>query len=285
MGDGREALLAALDVRRYAKLSVAVGVVVALAVTAVFVWPGPRGTTQPTVYYLGLAFVLFVAVALLSITVLTTRRLLALSVDPATLVRRTATGGLLAGGLWLAGGGALLAESEVVTDRVPGLVLPWAPLVGLLGVWAVHTRYKRETSVRPLAVVGAVLALVGAVVVADVVAFDLPALLGDAPPATADGVDRLFQAGMGLLVAGHVCQAAAAALAGADPEVTFPLGGLPVVGVMGFLTLAAPTGLAVFAADVGLAWLLVGWQLRDVRDEEVPTGPAPGFGADDDAAD
>lgn len=284
---GRAALLAALDVRRYARLSVAIGFVVAVAITVFFVWlVGGGDTTRPTPYYLGLTFVLFVAVALLAVTVLTTRRILRLTVAPASIVRRGAAGGLLAGGCWLVAAGSLLLWPRAPFEGIVRIVLPWAPLFSLTGLWAVHTRYKRLTVGSWVTGGGTLVAVVGALVVADLLVIDLPALLGEATAGEPADVGGLFLGGVVLFVAGHVIGAVVALSSEGRSGVAVALGVLPTAGAAGYVVLADPRlGLAALATGAGFAWLLVGWQLRQVRDDDVPSAPAPSLGAGVDAPD
>jgi hypothetical protein len=266
---GREALLDALEVSRYGKLGVAFGFVFAVALTVFFVVVLAGGqTTQPAPYYLGLSFVVFVSVSMLSVGVLTGRRALHLAVAPASIVRRSATGGLLGGLCWLGGAAALATGAP----GLAGSLLPWAPLLSLFGVWAVHTRYKRTTPVRPLAAAGALVAVPGALVVADLVALNLPALLAADGPVEVASKQRLFLVGAGLLGGGHALQALTALLGDGDWQVPVLLGVAPLAGLAGFLALGGPVALAVLAAGFGLAWLPVNWWLRGVSDAEVPAG-------------
>jgi hypothetical protein len=269
---GRAALLRALDVRRHALQALAIGLAVGVGVPVLFVVVLAGGSpTQPLPYYLGLAFVVFVTVAMLSVGVLTGRRVLTLAVTPASIVRRSATGGLLAGLLWLAGGAALVAG---LSFRVTATLLVPGAILTLFGLWAVHTRFKRTSSLRPLAAVAAWVGVAGALIVADVVAVDMAQLL----PGLGVGVDpstaRLLLAGAGLLAASQAVGALLALAGGAGTRMGLALGGVPLAGlaVYGLLGAGRPA-LAALALGFGVSWVLVSWWLRGVADDEVPTAP------------
>jgi hypothetical protein len=278
---GRDALLEALEVPRNARIAVAVGMVTAVLVALFFLGVLAGGEPgDPALYYLGLAMVVFVSTTLLAASVLTVRRALALTAHPASLVRKAAIGGLLGGIAWLGAAGAALviataASGGASTARtVAGFLLPWAPLLSLSGAWAVHTRYKRATSIRPLSAAGALLAVPGALVVADLGALELTVLLArPGPPGTS--VPGLFLVGVSLLASGHALQGAAALSATRSAVPTLltvaPLAGLASLALLG----PGPAGIAAVAAALGLTWLGACWTLRGVADDEVPTGPDP----------
>lgn len=273
---GREALLSALEVTRYGKLGVAFGFVFAVALTVFFVVVLAGGqTTQPAPYYLGLSFVVFISMSILAVGVLTGRRALHLAITPASIVRRSATGGVLAGLCWLGAAAALAAGAT----GLAGALLPWGGLLSLFGVWAVHTRYKRTTPIRPLAAAAALVAIPGALVVADLAALNLPALLAADGPVEVASKQRLFLVGAGLLAGGQAVQSLAALLGDGDPRVPVLLGVAPLSGLGAFLALGAgPVALALLAAGFGVAWLPVSWWLRGVSDADVPAG-TPEFAA------
>lgn len=277
---GREALLAALQVPRYARLAVVIGAVVTLVVTLFFLglvagWaPG-----DPAAYYVGLAFVVFVSTTLLAASVLTLRRVLSLVVHPASIVRRAATVGLLGGLCWLGVAGALAASALAgdglpVADAVAGIALPWAPLLCLGGVWALQTRYKRETPVRPVAVIGAVIAIPSALVLAALAARELSVLLATPPPPGTQVPDLFVVASAGLSV-GHALQAIAVVLGGLHGR-SVGLVVAPLLGLAGLLAAGpSPVGIAALAAGHGLGWLFVTLALRRVADAAVPAGRDP----------
>ena len=285
---GREALLRALDVPRNARVAGVVGVVTSLVVTLLFlgVHAGWQ-SREPLPYYVGLTFVVFVSTTLLAASVLTVRRAIALTVHPASLVRRGAGFGVLGGLAWLAaaaalgllvaGGGvapagtarAVAADSTAAT--VAGLVLPWAPLLSLGAGWALYTRYKRVTPIRPVGMVAGLLAVGGAVVIADLAALDLSLLLAWPGPPRTD-VPVLFVAGAGLYVAGHALLALLAVLAEPTARgVHFGVG--PLLGLAGLLGFGpGPLGVAIFSGLVGVTTIAIGWSLRDVAEADVPAG-------------
>lgn len=288
---GRAALLEALEVSRNARLGLVVGAAVAVLVTGFFLGVVAGGDPgEPTPYYLGLAFVVFVSTALLAASALTARRALALAVHPASVVRRAATVGLLGGLCWLGAAAALAVaateagglEAAGAGRTVAGYLLPWAPLLTLGGVWAVHTRTKRETPVRPLGALGALLAVPGAVVVADLAALELSVLVADAVP-PGSRVRAVFVGGAALLVAGHALQATAAALAGRSRLAVLLAAG-PLAGLAGLVALGpGAASLAAIAAGCAVAWLGVPRSLRTVADEAVPASPAAVGDTDPDA--
>ena len=285
---GREALLRALEVPRNARLAAVIGVVLSLSVTLLFlgVHAGWQ-SREPLPYYVGLTFVVFVSTTLLAASVLTVRRAIALTVHPASLVRRGAGIGLLGGLAWLAaaaalgllvaGGGvapagtarAVAADSTAAT--VAGWVLPWAPLLSLGAGWAVYTRYKRTTPSRPVGMVAGLLAVAGSLVMADLAALDLSLLVAWPGPPRTD-VPVLFLVGAGLYAAGHALLGLMAVLAVPSARnVLFGVG--PLLGVAALLGFGpGPVGLAIFAALTGVTTTAVGLSLRTVEEADVPAG-------------
>lgn len=288
---GIPALLDALEVRRHARHAIGIGFAVAVGVAVLFVVVLAGGQpTQPLPYYASLAFVVFVTVSMLAALVLTGRRVLALAVSPASIVRRSATGGLLAGALWLGTAGVLLAGAGF---RIVATVLVPAALLTPLGLWAVHTRYKRTSLLGPLSALGAWIGLLGALVVADLAAFRMAPLLPGVGLGVDAGLERLFLVGAGGLAAGQVLQALVATVGSdagpgwASTRTPLAVGLPPVIGLAGYL-LAGPVpglgatgfrstapgrpGLALLALGFGLSWLATGYWLRRVTDDDVPAG-------------
>ena len=271
----RAALLEALEARRLARLALAIGAIVAVAVPLLFVGGLAGGRTdEPVWVYLSLAFVVFVATAIMAAVVLLLRRLLRLAVHPAALVRWSATGGLLAGLLWGVAAVALLLGPGQPWATLVDVALPWAGLLTPLGCWAVYARYKRTVRVRPPVIVATLVAIAGALLLADLAAFELVALLPDVGRAVDPPVVRLYAYGAIALVGGQ----AALALLAVDPPasvgVPAALAVPPLFGLAGFLAFAPGRGsLAVLAAGLSVGWLATAWQLRQVADEAVPIGP------------
>lgn len=271
----RAALLETLDARRLARLALAIGAIVAVAVPLLFVVGLAGGRTdEPVWVYLSLAFVVFVATAIMAAVVLLTRRVLRLAVHPAALVRWSATGGLLAGVLWGVAAVALLLGPGQPWATLVDVALPWAGLLIPFGCWAAYTRYKRTARVRPLVIVATLVSVAGALVLADLASFELVALLPDVGRAVDPGVVRLYAFGGIALVGGQV----ALALLAVDPPrsvgVPAALSVPPLFGLAGFLAFAPGRGsIALFAAGLSLSWLVSAWQLRQVADEAVPAGP------------
>ncbi|MHB9287551.1 hypothetical protein ACKVMT_11005 [Halobacteriales archaeon Cl-PHB] len=274
---GRAALLRALEVRRHAFRALAVGLAAGVGVPLLFVVVLAGGDpSQPWPYYAGLAFVVFVTVTMLAVGILVGRQVLAMAVQPASVVRRTATGGVVAGLLWLATAGALVAG---LSYRWAATLLVPAALLTPFGVWAVHTRFKRTTALRPFGALAAWAALVGLLVVADLAALDMAALL----PAVGAGVDasreRLFRAGLVLLVAGQVGQALLVLAGSQRATLALGLGVPPLAGLASYVALGpGRPGLAALTLGVGLAWLATCWALRGVAADEVPAAdltPSP----------
>lgn len=272
---GRRAVIEALAVPRYARLAVVVAAVFTLAVVGYFVGFVAQGQTQePLGYYLALAFVIFVTTAMLALAVLVGRRVLALSVHPAGIVRTAATSGVIAGVLWLAAAVGLLLGPAQPWATVVDVAAPWAPLFTPVGLWAVYTRYKRTAALRPVAALATVVALAGALAVADLAAVELIAMLPDVGRPVNPATVELFQGAAIALVGGQVGLALLAALGDGDVVVPGLLAIVPLAGLAGYLALdAGRLGLCLLAAGMGAGWLLAGWRLRGVRDADVPAGP------------
>lgn len=252
---GKTALVEALHVRAKARRGLVVGLVVTVAIFGFFVVI--PGVDRSALYYAALAFVLFLTTWMLAVATLVGRRALHLTATPAGIVRWSARGGVLAGVLWL------LAAVDLALGGSPagltGLLLSTAPVVALFGVWAVHTRYKRATLVRPLATAGAWLAIPGA--------------LGLAVTVRAPDTGQALLLPASLLVVAQGLQAVATVLADADGRVPVLLGGGSAAGLgVATVTLPATTGLVALAVGFGLPWLLIGVWFRGVRDEDVPGG-------------
>ncbi len=266
---GRAALLDALDVRRHARRALAIGLATGVGVPLLFVVVLAGGTpTQPLPYYGGLAFVVFVTVSMLAVGVLVGRQVLAMAVSPASVVRKTASVGLIAGLGWLATAGALVGGAPfrwVATVFVP------AALLTVFGVWAVHTRFKRTTALRPVGALAGWVAVLGLLVVADLAAADMARLLPEVGVGVDASRERLFRIGAGLLVAGQVGQAVVAVAGTRDPLLPAVLAVPPVAGLAGYL-LAGPgrVGLAALTVGVGCSWLATSWWLRGVETDDVP---------------
>lgn len=277
----REALLVALSVRRYARLALAVGAAVALGVLVLFPVALAGGRpTRPVPLYLALAFVVFVTTSLLAAVVLVGRRVLRLAVHPASIVRHAGTVGLVDGAVWLVAAVALPLGPAPPWGGIVDVAVPWAALLTPVGLWAAYTRYKRAGAGR-VAAVAALVGLAGALVVADLAAFDLLALLPDVGGGVDEATARLFVVGLLALVGGHVVLAAVAVAGGAGPGVPLALGGPPLVGLAAYLaTGPGRLGLGALAAGFGCCWLVVGWRLRGMPDAAVPTGPPIEFGVD-----
>jgi len=276
----RAAIVQALEVRHYGRLALATGAVVTLAVTLLFVGGLAGGRTdEPLWLYVALAFVVFTTTALLAAVVLVGRRVLRLAVHPAAIVRRAATGGLLAGGLWLLGALGLALGPGPPWAPVVDVAVPWAALLTPLGLWAVYTRSKRSARAPPAVAAATLLASLAALLLADLAAFELVALLPDVGRAVDPGIARLFAVGVVGLVGGQT-GIALLAVAGADVAGTHRVPAflaLPaLVGLVVYLVLApVRIGLVALAAGLGLAWAGACWDLRGVTDAEVPTGPDP----------
>lgn len=273
----RAALLEALEARRLARLALALGAVLAVGVTLLFVGGLAGGRTdEPAWFYLALAFVVFVTGGILAGTVLLTRRVLRLGVHPAALVRRTATGGLLAGGLWaLAAVGLALGSGQQWVPLVD-VALPWAALLTPVGCWAVYTRYKRIARLRPLATVATLSAVAGSLVLADLAAFELLALLSDVGRDLEPPYVRFYAYAAIALVGGQVVLALLPLDPDTDVRVPAALAVPPLFGLSGFLAFApGRLALAILAAGLGSSWLTASWQLRRVTDADVPSGPDP----------
>ncbi len=274
----RFALLEALEVRRYGRLALGVGAAISLAVTGFFLVIVAGGRTdEPLWFYPSLAFVVFVTAAMLVATVLVARRVLRLAVHPAAIVRRAATGGGFGGLLWMVGAVGLSFGPAQPWATVVDVALPWAALLTSLGLWAVYTRFKRSARSRVGMSLATVLGFVAALVLADLAAFELVALLPD----VADGLDpriaRLWIGATAGLVAAQVILAVLVGLGdGDDRRAPLLLAGPAVAGFVayGFL---GPGRLALvcLAAGLGVGWLGVGRSLRRCEDTDVPTGPDP----------
>jgi len=276
----RAALVEALEVRRYGRLALATGAVVAVAVTLLFVGGLAGGRTdEPLWLYAALAFVVFTTTALLAAVVLVGRRVLRLAVHPAAIVRRAATGGLLAGGLWLLGAFALALGPGPPWAPVVDVAVPWGALLTPLGLWAVYTRYKRSARAPPAVAAATLLACLAALLLADLAAFELVALLPDVGRAVDPAIARLFGLGVVGLVAGQT-GIALLAVAGADAagghRVPAVLALPAVAGLSIYLVLApARLGIVALAAGLGLAWTGACRHLRGMADADVPTDPGP----------
>ncbi len=276
----REAFLAALSVARYARVALGVGTVVALGVTLLFVGLLAGGEpTRPAPLYALLAFVVFATTAMLALAVLVGRRVLWLAVHPASVVRWSATGGVVAGVAWLLGAVSLQLGPARPWASVVDVSLPWAALLTPVGVWAVYTRSKRTVRAPRIAAGAALLAVGGALVVADLAAFDLLALLPDIAGDVDRRTARLFLGGATAMVGGQGLLAALAARA--EPAVVVPIaaGVVPLAGLVG-LVAAGPgrAGLGALAAGMGIGWVVVGWHLREIPDADVPKGPPADIG-------
>jgi hypothetical protein len=274
----RAALLRALEVRRYGRVALAVGAAVSLAVTGFFLVVVAGGRTdEPLWFYPSLAFVVFVTTAMLAAAVLVARRVLRLAVHPASIVRRTAAGGAVAGGLWLSGAVGLALGPAQPWAAVVDVALPWAAFLTPLGLWAVYTRYKRSARLRVGASAAALLGLVAALVLADLAAFELVALLPDVGDGVAPRIARLWRLAAAGLVGAHVLLAGVAVLGdGGGVRVPLLLAVPAAVGVAAFVLLGpGRLALVCLAAGLGLCWLVVGLSLRQVTDAAVPTGPDP----------
>jgi hypothetical protein len=271
----RQALVAALKVPRYARYALAFAAVFAVGVALFFVGIVSGGVTDfPLVYYPALAFVVFVTAGILALVVLVTRRVLRLAVHPASIVRKSATGGLLAGLLWLAAGVGLGLGPGPVWAPIVDVATPWAALLAPFGLWAVWTRYKRTLPGRPVAAVATLVAVGGALVLADLAAVDLLSLLPDVGEPVDPGTVALFRAGAVGLVGGTAVLAALSA-AGEGPTLSLAaLAGGAVAGLAGFLALApGRLALAALAAGLGVGWTVACVQLRHVPEDDVPTAP------------
>ncbi len=273
----RQALVAALGVPRYARIALAFAAVFAVAVALFFVGIVSGGVTDfPLLYYPALAFVVFVTAGILALVVLVTRRVLRLAVHPASIVRKSATGGLLAGLLWLVAAVGLALGPGQPWAPIVDVATPWAAVLTPFGLWAVWTRYKRTAWVWPLAAVGTLVAVVGVLVLADLAAVELVSLLPDVGGPVDQRTLALFRAGAVMAGGGTLVVVIAAGL-GEGPD--RPLGAL-VVGTVGGLLLfqiQAPGRLALvgLAAGFGVAWTVASWTLRHVADADVPAGPEP----------
>ncbi|MEF8855207.1 MAG: hypothetical protein V5A24_06930, partial [Haloarculaceae archaeon] len=162
-------------------------------------------------------------------------------------------------------------SADSTAAAVAGLLLPWAPLLSLGGAWAIHTRYKRSTPIRPVALAAGPLLVSGALVLADLAALDLTLLLSRPWPQYTI-VPALFLVGAGLVSLGHSLQAWAALLA--SPTAVSAVYGIgPLLG-FGALLLLGPgaPGLAIFAALTGLATTAACWSLRSASEGDVPAG-------------
>ena len=276
----RAALLAALEVRRYVRLALGVGAVVAVAVMALFLGGLAGGQTDdPLWIYPSLGFVVFATTAMLAATVLVGRRVLRLAVHPAAIVRRSATGGLLAGLLWCLGALGLALGPGQPWATVVDVSLPWAALLTPFGLWAVYTRYKRTAPLYPVVAAATLVALVGALVLADLIAFSLVALLPDVGGAVDGRIVDLFAVGVGLLVAGQTVLAALALVGTEGPgarRLPVALAVPALLGTVAYQALApGRLALVALAAGLGLAWVSTSWGLRRVADADVPAGPDP----------
>jgi hypothetical protein len=258
---GRAALVRALEVRRHGAHGAVVGVAAAVALALVFVVL-PGGTTRAAPLYLALGFVVFVSVTLLTVTIQVGRRAMALSVEPAALVRRAARVGTLGGGLWLVAGLAVLGGE--VARPLLGVALPWAPLLALFGLWAVHTYVKRQTIDRRVLAAVAATGVLGSLLVSVAATTARPALLGDwgAGGLAATPPVGTFLAGLALLGASLLVEGAALGLAGDRLA-----GGLLVAAALGLAAVVAgastgATAVGLVSVTLGVAWLAVGRRLR-----------------------
>jgi hypothetical protein len=262
---GRAALVRALEVRRHGAQGAVVGVAAAVALVLVFVVL-PGGTTRAAPLYVALGFVVFVSVTLLTVTVQVGRRAMALSVDPAALVRRAARVGTLGGGLWLVGGLAVLGGD--VARPLLGVALPWAPLVSLFGLWAVHTYVKRQTIDRRVLAAVAATGVLGSLLVSVAATTARPALLGDWGPSlvAAPPTVGTFLAGLALLAASLLVHGAALGLAGDRAGAGLLVGTALVLAAVlaGVVTGGPAVGLVSVA--LGVAWVAVGRRLRTTTD-------------------
>lgn len=274
----RSTLLRALEVHRYGRLALGVGAVVSIAVTVFFLVVVAGGRTDdPLWFYPSLAFVTFVTTAMLAAAVLVTRRVLRLAVHPAAIVRRAASGGAIAGMLWLTGAVGLALGPDQPWAAIVDVALPWAALMTPLGLWAVFTRYKRTAHLRIGMSLATVTGLGAALVLADLAAFELVALLSDVGVGVAPRIVRLWTGAAVVLVATQAIVATLAALGGGvGIRVFSPLTLPPTVGLAAFGLLAPSRPALVFlAAGLGICWIAVGLSLRLVADSDVPDGPDP----------
>lgn len=276
---GRAALVQALDVRRYARLAVAFAAVFAVAVAIFFVVVVSGGRTDfPLPYYPLLTFVVFVTSAMLTLAALVGRRVLRLAVHPGSIVRWGATGGLVAGLAWLVAAVGLSLGPGQPWAALADVATPWGALLSPLGVWAVHTRFKRTTRLRPVAAAAALAALLGALVMANIAAFDLLSLIGDVGRPVDVGVARLFAVGALALTAGETLVALLATLGEGADEGLLAVGVAPPIGLAAFLAVGpGRAGLVALAVGLGVGWTVACWRLRGVPDEEVPANPDPEF--------
>jgi len=275
----RAALVEALEVRRHARRAVAFAAVFAVAVAVFFVVVVSGGQTDfPLAYYPLLTFVVFVTSGMLALAILVGRRVLRLAVHPGSIVRWSATGGLVAGLAWLAAAVGLALGPGQPWATLADAATPWAALLSPLGVWAVHTRVKRTARLRPVVAAAGLAALGGALVVANIVAFDLLALLGDVGRPVDVGVARLFLVGALALVGGETLVALLATLGGGPDEALLAVGVAPPVGLAAVVALGpGRTALVALAAGLGVGWTVACRRLRHVPDDAVPANPDPAF--------
>jgi len=278
-------------VRHYARVGAVVGVALGVVAYLVFVVGSGRPPGLAALYVVSV-FVVATATATLVTVALVVRRLLRATVDARTWIRRGGTVALGAGTvlatLALAGPllGAVDAPSTVET------AFAWASpacAVGLLyGVWAVHATHRPRPGYGRLGLAGAVTTGIATALAWWLLALEGTVLLARAPvqvsPTALTGVLLALAAGTSLLGAatlraGTVPRrgslvalfALPLALAGLTAAVTLAPGG--PAGV--YLSPPGPPT-AVLVAPVGLAWGLLGVDLRAGRG--VP--PAGTFGVD-----
>jgi hypothetical protein len=274
----RSALLQALEVRRYGRIALAVGAAVSIGVTGLFLVVIAGGQTDdPLWFYPSLAFVVFVTTAMLAAVVLVARRVLRLVVHPAAIVRRAATGSAVSGMLWLAGTIGLALGPAQPWAALVDVALPWAAFSTPLGLWAVHTRYKRSARLRAGVSIAAVVGLLAALVLADLAAFELVALLPDVGDGVAPRIARLWGLAAAVLIGVQVVLAGLVAFGdGGRARVPLLLAGPAVVGLMAYgLLWPGRLALVCLAGGLGLGWLGVGLSLRRTENADVPTGRSP----------
>lgn len=259
-----------LNVRRNGMIGGATGVVFAAVVYAFFVVvPGSR--FGGPILHLTLAFTIAATTAILVAVSLTARAIARRTMSPPKWIRRGGTAALVSG-LALAGFGvAAPAVSTTPAGSIPQLAYRWvwlAALVGVYGVWALHTALKPRERYHWVGAAGAITAGLGFVMVTWVAAVDFDAVLGvgfDSPV----GVSQpTFVGVLVLLLSGSTIIGAAAARVPQVPRapsialaLSFPVGVAALAGV--FWTDSVAFTFTAVGVPVGLAWAGVGWSLRN----------------------